>query len=78
MTVTIELNPQTEGKLSAQAQAIGVPLDRYLQSVLEQLASASAPLPAQEREKAFEEWANDFNVPVGVREGAFHRETWYR
>ena len=78
MTVTIELKPQIEAKLSAQAQAEGVSLDRYLQSLIEQLANPPALLPAHDHEKAFEEWVDSFEAPAGVREEAFHRANWYR
>jgi len=78
MTVTIELTPQTESKLAAQAQARGVSLDHYLQTLIEQLACSPLLLPIEDREKAFEEWADSFEAPAGIREEAFHRENWYR
>lgn len=42
MTVRLELKPDIEANLTAQAGAKGVPLDAYLQSVLEELARANA------------------------------------
>ena len=40
MTVRLELKPDIEANLTAQARAKGVPLDAYLQSVVEDLARA--------------------------------------
>ncbi len=42
MTVRLELKPDIEANLTAQARAKGVPLDAYLQSVVEDLARAKA------------------------------------
>ena len=79
MRVTVELKPEVEASLIAQARAKGLPLDRYIQTLIEQLASPSAQaMTPKEREQAFDEWADSVQVPVGVREEAFHRENWYR
>jgi hypothetical protein len=45
MTVRLELNPDVEANLAAQARARGVPLDAYLQSVIEDLARTEAGHP---------------------------------
>jgi len=42
MTVRLELEPDVEANLAAQARARGVPLDAYLQSVIEELARPKA------------------------------------
>lgn len=47
MTVRLELNPDVEERLAAQARARGVPLDTYLQSVIEDLARTNAASPAE-------------------------------
>jgi hypothetical protein len=38
MTVRLELKPDIEANLAAQARARGIPLDAYLQRVIEDLA----------------------------------------
>jgi hypothetical protein len=40
MTVRLELKPDVEARLTAQAESKGVPLEVYLQSVIEELAQA--------------------------------------
>jgi hypothetical protein len=50
MTVRLELKPDVEANLAAQARARGVPLDAYLQSVIEDLARADAARPASFKE----------------------------
>jgi len=42
MTVRLELKPEVEAALADQAKAKGVPLNAYLQNVLEDLAHAHA------------------------------------
>jgi len=43
MTVRLELKPEIEASLNAQATARGVPLDAYLQNAIEDLARTQAP-----------------------------------
>jgi hypothetical protein len=40
MTVRLELKPDIEANLAARARARGIPLDAYLQGVIEDLARA--------------------------------------
>ena len=47
MTVRLELNPALEANLQAQAEARGIPLDAYLQSVIEERARTTAVRPAR-------------------------------
>jgi hypothetical protein len=42
MTVRLELKPEIEARLAAQARARGIPLSAYLQNVLEDLACGEA------------------------------------
>ena len=42
MTVRLEIKPEIEASLNAQAAAKGIPLDTYLQDVIEDLARAQA------------------------------------
>lgn len=50
MTVRLELKPDVEVNLAAQARARGVPLDAYLQSVIEDLARTETARPANLQE----------------------------
>ena len=43
MTVTLELKPEVEHALMVQAQAQGLALEAYLQSIVEDAAHASPP-----------------------------------
>jgi hypothetical protein len=46
MTIKLELKPDVEASLAARARARGVPLDAYLQSVIEQMALEESTPPA--------------------------------
>jgi hypothetical protein len=59
MTVTLNLNPELEAGLFAQAQASGMTVEEYLLSVIESavLPAGQHTLSAEERAKEFEEWS---------------------
>lgn len=42
MTVRLELKPDVEANLTAQARSRGIPLDAYLQSLIEDMARQKA------------------------------------
>lgn len=71
MTVTLELKPEIEARVAAQAAAQGLSVEDYIQSVVESLAAAgSAPdgltfemMTPAERAGAWDEW-------LGSDEGA--------
>jgi hypothetical protein len=46
MTVRLELEPDIEENLAARARVRGIPLDAYLQSVIEDLARTETARPA--------------------------------
>jgi len=48
MTVRLELKPDVEANLTAQARARGVSLDAYLQTVIEDFAQAQATNPTHQ------------------------------
>lgn len=80
MTVKLELKPDIEAGLLAQAQAQGVSLDRYLESVLESAAKAipdGRNMTPQERAEAFEQWAISFGENVSLPDEAISRESLY-
>jgi hypothetical protein len=61
MTVTIELKPEVEQRAKAEAEALGLPVEDYLEAVIEsQLASSETTTgnstPA-ERGRAWAAWA---------------------
>ena len=80
MTVRLELKPDIEANLAAQARARGVPLDAYLQSVVEDLARTEAGRPASLQDV---EATLDALVEMGrglphLPSSAFSRESIYR
>ncbi len=84
MTVSLDLTPELEAGLLAQAEAQGVSLDQFLRRALETIAHTSSvkpvraePLPAAEWERGLDEWLDSFPPEVGLPESAFHRENWY-
>jgi Post-segregation antitoxin CcdA len=79
MTVTIELPPEVEAGLVAQAQALGVPLSQYLEHLLReqvpQLSSAS--LSPAERAAAWRESAKGLPHTPPLSDQAISRESIY-
>ena len=73
MTITLEIPPEVEANLSAQATARGLSLDAYLRTVIEERAGIR-----RQWEKGLDELFDSAAVPEGVKEEAFHRENWYR
>ena len=85
MTITLELAPETELSLLAQAQACGLTLDAYVQTVIANQAAASEPVKVlqnppleEDSDRTIDELFDTVQVPPGVGEGAMHRENWYR
>jgi hypothetical protein len=86
MTITLDLPPETEEVLLAQAKAQGVTLGVFLQTIIgNQVAAAEAmkplrPLPHQceESDRSIDELFDAVDVPPGVGQGAMSRENWYR
>ncbi|MBM4045059.1 MAG: hypothetical protein FJ279_08095 [Planctomycetes bacterium] len=79
MTITLELKPEIEARLVAQARAEGVPLDAYLQKVIEQATTPEAHrrLALEEFEAALDALAEGSeSLPVLPPE-AYERESIY-
>jgi len=79
MSVTLNLNPDVEKGLAAQAQARGISLSDYLQEIA---AREAARLPAkagsgEERAKAFLEWADSFPDTPPLSDEAISRASMY-
>ena len=80
MTVTLEIKPEIEAFLNAQAAAKGMPLDAYLQNVIEDLARAQAAAVAnlEEFRAALDTLAEMGKSLPHVPSAAFSRESIYQ
>ena len=86
MTITLELPPETEERLIAQAEARGLTLDAFVKTIItNQAAAAEAVRPlsslrrdGEELDRAIDEVFDTVQVPPGVGQGAMRRENWYR
>jgi hypothetical protein len=86
MTITLELPPEAEANLAAQAKARGLSLDAFLRGIIatqaaamESVKSAHAlPSEAEDLDRAIDELFDTVQVPPGVGDGAMRRENWYR
>jgi hypothetical protein len=86
MTIILELPPETEAKLVAQAEARGLSLDAFLRTIITTQAAAvesvksvqAIPQGGEERDRAIDELFDTVQLPPGVGEGAMRRENWYR
>jgi hypothetical protein len=86
MTITVELPPEAEANLVAQAKARGLSLDAFVRTIITTQASAmesvkaiqALPRDGEELDRAIDELFDVVQVPPGIGEGAMHRENWYR
>ncbi len=85
MTITLELPPETESSLLAQAEARGLSLGAYLQAVIANQAATEsskilpdASLKGEDSDRLIDELFDTEQVPPGVGEGVMRRENWYR
>jgi hypothetical protein len=87
VTVTLNLKPEVEAGLLAQAQAAGLPLDQFLSRYLEMLTRATSTSPAPLRapspgegdqwEKELDAWLDSFPQHPILSDEALQRENWY-
>jgi hypothetical protein len=80
MSVRVDIEPDVEAVLIAQAEAQGIPLEQYVRRVLGAMASnpaASCPMTPEERSQAFEQWADAFGAEVAPTDDAMSRESLY-
>jgi hypothetical protein len=79
MTVTLNLRPELEAGLLAQAQASGKTVEDYLLSVVESAVLAGVPhtSPGEERADAFEAWAASHRATPPLSDHAVSREGLY-
>jgi hypothetical protein len=86
MPITLELPPQTEKSLLAQAEACGLTLDAFVKTIITNQAAAteaikplsSLPRHSEELDRVIEEVFDTVQLPPGVGQGAMCRENWYR
>ncbi len=86
MTITLELPPEAEANLVAQAKASGLSLDAFLRTIITTQAAAmesmtavqSLPREREDQDRAIDELFDTVQVPPGVGEGVMRRENWYR
>jgi hypothetical protein len=86
MTITVELPPEAEANLVAQAKARGLSLDAFLRTIITTQAAAmgsvkstqALPRDGEALDRVIDELFDAVQVPPGIGEGAMHRENWYR
>ena len=80
MTVRLEIKPEIEASLNAQAAAKGIPLDAYLQDVIEDLArDQAAPAANLEEFRAMLDTLAEMGKSLPhLPSAAFSRESIYR
>jgi hypothetical protein len=79
MTVTLNIKPEIEAGLLAQAQANGMTLEEYLLSMVEgaALSAKQKALPPEERAAAFEAWSAGHRPTPDLSDYAVSRESIY-
>jgi hypothetical protein len=79
MTVTLNLKPELEAGLVAQAQASGMTVEEYLLSVVESavLPATQKTLSAEERAAAFEAWSAGHRATPPLSDYAVSRDGMY-
>jgi len=70
MTVTLELKPEVEARVAAQAAAHGMSVEDYIQSVLESLTVTQdeptfETMTPEERAEAWDEWLSSDDSVAG-------------
>jgi len=63
MSIQIELKPEIEAELAAQANRTGVPVSQYVQRILEQHLPAQpveTGMSPEQRAETFEDWVQNF------------------
>jgi hypothetical protein len=77
MTLTIDLKPEVEAGLAAQARAKGVSVAEYVRSLLEQFAQSVSQMTGEQRVHALHEWAKGFPQVPPLSDEAISRESLY-
>lgn len=84
MTITLDLKPEVEAGLNAQAHAAGLSLAQFLSRELEAIAPvmpAESPETPADRpdqwERELDEWLDSFPQHPLLSDEALKRENWY-
>ena len=79
MTVTLNLKPEVEAGLLAQAQISGMTVEEYLLSMVEGAVLPTAPktLSPEQRAAAFESWSANHRITPPLSDYAVSREAMY-
>ena len=79
MTVNLNLKPEVEARLLAQAQASGMTVEEYLLSMVEGvvLPATQKILSPEQRAAAFETWSANHRVTPPLSDYAVSREAMY-
>lgn len=84
MTITLELPPETEKRLIAQAEACGLTLDSFVKTIFTNHAGealkplGNLPRCGEEADRAIDEVFDIVQLFPGVGQGVMRRENWYR
>jgi hypothetical protein len=83
VTVTLDLKPEVEERILAEAKARGLSVEDYIQQELESKLGAPAPpeaLPYEEWLRVFNEWvhSHDYIKAPPLSDEAISRESIYR
>jgi hypothetical protein len=78
MTVTLDLKPEIQAGLMAQAQSSGKTLEEYLVSMVEgAVGSIQAVMTAEQRATAFEAWSASHRQTPPLSDYAVSRDSIY-
>jgi len=81
MTVKLQLGPEVEAELTAQARARGLSLEAYLEQVLQERSRVATVLSnggAADRAAAFEAWAHSRPLTPPLPDEAIRRQSLVR
>jgi hypothetical protein len=82
MTVTLELKPEVEERIAAEAKSCGLSVEDYIQAQLESKSTAEDPnsLPVDEWLRRWNEWlsSHDHIKAPPLSDEAISRESIYR
>ena len=83
MAIQIQLKPEIEAELKAQAQQNGLPLSQYVVRILEEHVPRQPLEPGmtpEERAQAFQDWAKSFPYrrTTPLPDDAISREAFYQ
>lgn len=82
MTIQVELKPETQARLAAEAEAHGIPVEQYAGSLLDEAlalstSSGSGKLTVDELQTMLREIAEGSEKLPHVPTSAFSRESFY-